>query len=316
VIEGRRGIRSDLFNIAKTLVRLADEFPKPNADRLREFRDSELDSLYLELYSPAPIYDALEIDRTRSGLSAMAENLGGDDSAVVTALAGQSPDDRARALISGTKLKDIEFRRALAEGGKAAIEKSTDPLIRLAVALDAEARALRKRYEDEIESAERDAYAKIAAAKFAIVGESTYPDATFTLRMSFGPIEGYEDEGQSIPSYTTLDGAYKRMEERHSQSPFLLPERWRQRKDKLNLSTPFNFVCTADIIGGNSGSPVINTKGEVIGLIFDGNIHSLVLDIAYDDKKARAVSVDSRAIIETLRKLYDAAPLADELTRN
>jgi hypothetical protein len=316
ILEGRRGIRSDLFLMARTLVRLADELPKANADRLREFRDSELDSVYLELYSPAPIYDALEIDRVRSGLSAMAENLGGDDPAVVIALAGQSPDDRARALVSGTKLKDIEFRRALADGGKAAIEKSTDPMIRLAAALDAEARALRQRHEDEIESAERDAYAKIAAAKFAIVGESTYPDATFTLRMSFGPIKGYEDDGQSVPPCTTLGGAFVRMDERHAQPPFVLPKRWIERKDQLDLNTPYNFVCTADIIGGNSGSPVININGEVIGLIFDGNIHSLVLDIAYDDTKARAVSVDSRAIIETLRKLYDAAPLADELTRN
>lgn len=316
VLEGRRGIRSDLFHLARTLVRLADELPKPSAERLREFRDSELDSLYLELYSPAPIYDALEIDRLRSGLSAMAENLGGDDPAVVTALAGLSPDERARALVSGTKLKDVEFRRSLAEGGKAAIDKSADPLIRLAAALDPEARALRKRHEDEVESAERDAYAKIAAARFAIIGESTYPDATFTLRMSFGPIKGYEDDGQSIPPFTTIGGAFERMEQRHAQPPFVLPQRWIKRRDQLDLNTPFNFVCTADIIGGNSGSPVINTSGEVIGLIFDGNIHSLVFDIAYDDKQARAIAVDSRAIIETLRKIYDAGPLADELTRN
>lgn len=315
VLEGRRGVRSQLFNFARTLVRLGEELPKPNADRLREFRDSELDSLYLSLYSTAPIYDALEIEKIASGLSALAENLGGEDPAVITALAGQSPQARAQSLVQSSKLKDVEFRRQLAEGGKAAIDKSDDPLIRLAAALDSEARAFRKLHEDEVEGAERDAYAKIAAARFAALGERVYPDATFTLRMAFGPIKGYEEAGQTIPPFTTLGGAYQRMQERHSQPPFKLPQRWLDRKDKLDLNTPFNFVCTADIIGGNSGSPAINTKGEVIGLIFDGNLHSLIWDIAYTDEQGRAICVDSRAIIECLRKLYDAGALADEITR-
>jgi len=311
----RLGIGSDLFSIARHLVRLAEEKPKPNPERLREYADSNLDSLYLEIYSPAPIYDDLEIDRITSSLSYVAEMLGGDDPFVVKVLAGKSPRARADELVRGTKLKDVDTRKKIAEGGKEAIEKSTDPMIRLAVEIDPESRALRKRFEDEIEGAERDAYAKIAAAQFAIFGEDTYPDATFTLRLALGPVKGYRENSQTVAPFTDFAGLYQRAAERKGQKGFDLPQRWIDGKDKLNLKTPFNFVCTADIIGGNSGSPVINRAGEVVGLIFDGNIQSLVLDIAYTEEQARAVSVDSRAIIEALRRLYDAGALADELTR-
>jgi hypothetical protein len=309
------GISSDLFSIARHLVRLGDEKPKPNAERLREYADSNLDSLYLELFSPAPIYEDLEMNRLESSLSYMAEMLGGDDPLVVKALAGQSPRARAEALVRGTKLKDIEVRKKLSEGGAEAIKASDDPMIRLAVEIDPESRALRKRYEDEIEGAERDAYAKIAAAQFAIVGEDTYPDATFTLRLAYGAVKGYRENNQSVPAFTDIAGLYQRAAERKGQKGFDLPRRWIEGKGKLDPKTPMNFVSTADIIGGNSGSPVINKAGEVVGLIFDGNIQSLVLDIAYTDEQARAVSVDVRAIIEALRKLYDAGALADELTR-
>ncbi len=318
MLEGRRGIRSDLFIFARTLVRLAAEKAKPNSERLREYRDTGLDTIYMDLYSTSPIYDSLEIDRISSGLSALAERLGGDDPTVVLALGGMSPFARAANLVHGTKLKDVALRRKLAEGGQAAIDASDDPLIVLAKSLDSDARALRMRYEDEVESAEREAYARIAAARFALIGDNTYPDATFSLRMSFGPIKGYDEIGQPpihVSPFTTLGGAYQRMDERHGQAPFQLPKRWMERKAKLDLNTPFNFVCTADIIGGNSGSPVVNTNGEVIGLIFDGNLQSLIWDIAYTEQQGRAVSVDSRAIIECLRKIYDAGPLADEITR-
>lgn len=312
----RVGLNSELFAMARTLVRLAEEKQKPNAERLREFADSNLDSLYLDLYSPKPIYDDLEIDRLHSGLAFMMETFGGDDPSVKKALGGMSPRARAESLVRGTKLKDIEVRKRLAEGGTAGIAASDDPMIKLALELDPEARMWRKKYEDEIEGAEKDSYAKIAAAHFAINGEDVYPDATFTLRLAFGPIKGYVENGQKVPPFTTFEGLYKRATERKGQKGFDLPQVWWDRKDKLNLSTPFNFVCTADIIGGNSGSPVINTKGEVIGLIFDGNIQSLVADIAYTDDQSRAVSVDSRAMIEALRKIYDANALADELTRH
>ena len=311
----RVALSSDLFSIARTLVRLSEEKQKPNADRLPEYSESHLDSLYLDLYSPKPIYDDLEIDRLASGLSFMMETFGGDDPYVQKALGGQSPRARAESLVRATKLKDIEVRKQLAEGGTAAIAASTDPMIKLAVELDPEARKWRKKYEDEIEGAEKDAYAKIAAAQFAINGEDMYPDATFTLRLAFGPVKGYVENGQKIPAFTNFEGLYKRATERKGQKGFDLPQRWWDRKDKLKLDTPFNFVCTADIIGGNSGSPVVNTKGEVIGLIFDGNIQSLVLDIAYTEEQGRAVAVDSRAIIESMRKIYDADALADEITK-
>jgi hypothetical protein len=308
------GLRSDLFGIARNLVRLADEKLKPSEERLREYSDASLDSLYLRLYSPAPIYDDLEINRLWSALSAMADVLGYDDPYVQKALGGMSPRQRAEQLVRETKLKDVAVRKALAEGGTAAIANSNDPMIKLAVALDPESRALRKKKEDEVESREREGYDKIAAARFAILGENTYPDATFTLRIAFGPIKSYRQNNKDVPAFTTFEGLYRRHEERLGEKAFDLPKSWLDKKASLNLQTPFNFVCTADIIGGNSGSPVINKKGEVIGLIFDGNIQGLVLDVAYTEEQARAVSVDSRAMIEAMRKIYQADALADELT--
>ncbi len=308
-----RALGSDLFRIALTLVRLADELPKPSEERLREYRDSELDSVYLRLYSPAPIHESLEIERIASGLSLLAELLGGEDPLVAVALDGLAPQPRAEQIVRGCKLADVAARRALAEGGKSALDASEDPMIRLARLIDPEARVLRKRYEDEVESVERENYARIAAACFELFGEDVYPDATGTLRLSFGPIRGYREEGREIPPFTTLAGLYERHRERGGQPPFDLPQRWLERRDRLDLNTPFNFVCTADIIGGNSGSPVVNRAGEVVGLIFDGNLPGLVWDIVYTDERGRAVAVDSRAIIEVLRKVYDADALADEI---
>lgn len=309
----RTGIRSSLLSIATRLVRLAEELPKENASRLPEYSDSNLDSLYLGLYSPAPIYDALEINRIASGLSLMMETFGGDDPSVQLALQGQSPKARAVALVQGTKLKEIDIRKAIVEGGQAAIDASNDPMIQFAVALDPDSRMWRKKYEDEIESVEHEAYAKIAAAQFAVNGEDMYPDATFSLRLAFGEVKGYVENGNNVSPYTNMAGLYQRATERQGQAGFSLPQIWWDKKDKIDLTTPSNFVCTADIIGGNSGSPVVNKAGEVVGLIFDGNIQSLVLDIAYTDNVARAVSVDSRAIVESLRKVYDAEALVSEL---
>ncbi len=187
-------------------------------------------------------------------------------------------------------------------------------MIALAKLVDAEARAVRKIMETDVEEVKRSAHAELAKARFALEGTNTYPDATFTLRLAFGPVKGYEENGKHIPFETTFEGLYERAKEHHNKPPFDLPPRWVEAKGKLNLKTPFNFVCTADIIGGNSGSPVINKNAEFVGIIFDGNIQSLSLDFAYSDKQARAVSVCSPAIIEALRKVYDANELADELT--
>jgi len=308
-------ISSRLFGIARNLVRLAEEKQKPNENRLREYNDAALDRLYMRLFSPAPIYDDLEINSLESSLSFMAERFGYDDPAVQRALAGQSPRARAEQLVLGTKLKDVDVRKKLAEAGTAEIAASNDPLIMLAAALDPEARKLRKRYEDGIQATERDAYAKIAAARFAVFGETVYPDATFTLRLAYGPVTGYRENNEFVKPLTTFAGLYKRHAERKGEKGFELDQRWLDRKHKLDLDVPFNFVNTADIIGGNSGSPVIDTKGEVVGLIFDGNLHSLVFDVGYSDKQARSVAVDSRGIIEAMRKIYDANALADELLR-
>ena len=311
---GAAGFNSELFDIARTLLRAAEEKPKPNSRRLREFRDSNLESLEFQLFSEAPIYDNFEKVKLTDGLTFLANELGADNPLVKKVLAGKSPSERAYELVSGTKLKDVKLREKLYKGGKEAVNASHDPMIELARLVDPEARKVRKTIESEVEEVQRQAYAEIAKVKFALEGTSTYPDATFTLRLSFGQVKGYEEDGKHIPFETTFTGLYKRSAEHHNREPFNLPPRWVEKKDRLNLKTPLNFVSTADIIGGNSGSPVINRRAEVVGLIFDGNIQSLALDFAYSDEQARALAVHSSGIVEALRKVYDAGALADELT--
>ncbi len=307
----RAVLPSGLLSRALHIVRLVDELPKANGDRLKEYTDAALESLYVNLYSPEPIVAPLETEVLAQSLSRLAEMFGGDDELVTDALAGKSPRERAKELVAGTKLSDPKNRRALVEAGAAAVKESTDPVIALARLIDGESRELRKMYEDTVESVERDAYAKIAAAQFWAYGDNTYPDATFTLRLAFGTIAGCPLAPKAFTDYA---GMYQRHAERKGEGEFSLDKRWLDRKEKLNLSTPFNFTCTADIIGGNSGSPVVNAKGEVIGLIFDGNIDSLVGDVVYDDRNSRAVAVDSRGLIEALRAIYEATGLVDELT--
>jgi hypothetical protein len=239
-----------------------------------------------------------------------------DDELVGRVLHGRPPAEVARQLVQGTRLADVEVRKRLAEGGMTAIEASDDPMIHLAIAVDAEARRLRKIQEDEIEGVEAANYAIIARALFETQGDSMYPDATFTLRLAFGVVKGYEGDGNAIAPYTTIGGAFEHAGAHGDKPPYELPNSWIQAREsgKLHLDTPFNFVSTADIIGGNSGSPVVNRQNQVVGLIFDGNIQSLVLDFGYDDRQARAVSVDSRGIIEALRNIYHADRLVEELT--
>ncbi|HEX8174549.1 MAG TPA: S46 family peptidase [Pyrinomonadaceae bacterium] len=309
------GFNSVLFTYARTLVRLAAESQKPNAERLPEYTDARRASLELSLYSPAPVYDEFEKLKLADSIGFMVELLGADHPLVKQILNGKTPEALAAELIDGTKLKDPAARKELAAGGLQAIEASTDPMIVLARLIDARARELRKRYESEVTGVERANYAKIARALFETEGTKLYPDATFTLRLSYGKVAGYMENGQKIPAFTTLGGLYERSEKFKAQFPYNLPPRWTQKRSAIDLKTPFNFVSTNDIIGGNSGSPTINKDAELVGLIFDGNIQSLVGDFMYDESVNRAISVDSRGMLEILRKVFDAKELADELTR-
>jgi hypothetical protein len=313
MLEGGQGFMTTLFGYARTLVRAADEYPKPIDKRLSEYGDAAKESLKQKLFSKRPLYKNFELHKLADSLGFLVEVLGYKDPLVQQILAGKSPPDRAAELISGTKLWDVAERQRLFDGGKKAIDESTDSLILLARLIDDESRKVRKIMESEFDEPSKQAYDKIARAKFAVEGTDTYPDATFTLRLSFGTCIGYTEGNKKIPFETTFAGLYEKAAEKNNKPPFDLPKLWIDRKSKLNLKTPFNFVCTADIIGGNSGSPVVNRDNEVVGLIFDGNIQSLVWDFVYTDVQGRAVSVCSPAITESLNAVYDAAPLAQEI---
>jgi hypothetical protein len=307
-----RAFYSTPIQYARRLLRHGDEMTKPNGERFPEFRDSYKESLELELFSSQPVYDDYEIVKLTDSLTDMTTRFGADDPLVKQVLAGKSPTDRAAELVAGTKLKDVAFRKQLYAGGATAVAAAKDPMIELARIVDGPARDARKVFDAQDET-KQQAYAEIAMARFAAEGTSGYPDATFTLRLSYGAVRGYEERGKQIPALTTIAGLYQRGAEHNNEPPFDIPKRWLDRKSKLNANTPFNFVSDADIIGGNSGSPVVNKNNEFVGIIFDGNIQSLVLDCIYTDKQARAVSVDSAAISEALRKVYDAGALADEI---
>jgi len=313
--EGAYGLDTTLFGIARTLVRLAEEKGKPNSDRLREYRDSNLESLELALFSTAPIYSEFEAAKLADSLEFWFKTSPYDQPLGVILNQGPAAE-AANRLVMGSKLGDVAVRKALAEGGTAAIKASTDPMIVLALTLDPIARDVRKTREDKVDGVQTAQYALIAKAIFADQGSSIYPDATFTLRLAFGQVKGIDVDGRQIPAFTTMGGAFEHAAKHGNEPPYRLPEGWVKAKaeHKFRLDTPLNFISTADIIGGNSGSPVVNRDNEVVGLIFDGNIESLVLDFAYDDRVARAVSVDSRAIAESLRSIYGAEALARELT--
>lgn len=315
MLESRRASLGRYHDLARKLIRAADEKRKPDGERLTEYRDANLPTLELDLFSEAPIYDALEQLRLEDGLIRLGRHLGGEHEAVVVAMGGMDAGSRAASLIGGTKLKDVAFRRKLYEGGTAAIAECNDPMIQFAQALNPMARALRDKYEKVFESVEKEAYAMIANAKFEKDGDRVYPDATFTLRLAVGTVAGYRDGSETIPAMTDMAGLYERAAQHKGRDPYNLPKRWAEGRNKLDLKTPFNFISTNDIIGGNSGSPMFNRDAEVTGLVFDGNLHGLIWDFQFDMEKGRAVGVHSQAIIEALRKLYGAGKLADEITK-
>ncbi len=311
-LESGLAFNSESFALARELLRAGIERAKPNGERLKEFTDSRRESFEQELFSDKPIYADLEIVLLSDALSYFVEKFGANDPLVKQVLAGKSPRVRAAELINGTQVRDVAFRRKLYEGGASAVTAAKDPMIELAQLVDDEARALRKIVEEQDEI-KQQAQAVIGKARFAVQGTGTYPDATFTLRLSYGPVKGYEENGVQVPSITQLSGLFERSEKQGNKDPFELPAHWHAKKSTFDLTTPANFVTTCDIIGGNSGSPTVNTAGEFIGIIFDGNIQSLVSDFGYDDKQSRALSVHSAFIIEALRKAYDATPLVNEI---
>jgi hypothetical protein len=308
-----RRLDSQLAALALSIVQYVAEVKKPDGQRLQGFHEAQLESLRYRLFSPAPIYPEMEQARLSSGLAESLKQLGSDDEFVKAVLGGRSAEAVATDLIKGTQLADPKVRKSLVEGGEAAVAASNDPLIVVSRKIDPLARELFKWMEDNVQSVELSAGEKLGKARFLAYGKSTYPDATFTLRLSYGKAEGYPMNGTKAPYKTTYYGLYDRAQSFDFSGPFYLPARYKEGRDKLDLSTPLDFVSSTDIIGGNSGSPVINKNAELVGLIFDGNIESLAGDFVYEGEANRAVAVHSAAMIEALRKLYGAGKLADEL---
>ena len=308
---------SRLGTIASNLVRRAEQTARPDDRRYPEFREGRLPALGLSILSPAPVYADLEEAVLAAWFKEALDALGAEDPFVRAALAGATPAEAARRAISGTGLADLKVRRALLEGGAEAIAKSDDPLIALARRIEPVYRELRAWEESNVKGVEAAAGQKIALARFGVYGKSTYPDATSTLRLSYGTVKGYEEDTTLVPYKTTFYGLYDRSEGFGGKAPYDLPARFREGRSRLELSTPLDFVYTADTIGGNSGSPVINRDAEVVGLNFDSNIQKLPNRYWYVDERdsGRAVAVHSSAVLEALRKLYGADALAEELTR-
>ncbi len=311
-IEAGAGFNSRLFRYARALVRGAEERGKPNEDRLREFTEAALPRIVQQLGAPVAIYPEVEALTLAFGFERMREWLGPDHPIVRQLLATESPEALAKRLVAATTLAEAEARLALWNGGAAAIAASKDPLILLAKSVDAEARALRKRYETEVEAPTRIASEKIAAARFAAFGTAIYPDATFTLRLNYGTVQGWNENGVDVQPFTELGTAFDRAT---GSAPFRIPDSWLKVRDRLDMQTPFNLSTNNDIVGGNSGSPLINASGEIVGLIFDGNIHSISGSYWFDTRKNRSIAVHPAIMREALLKVYNAPDLLEELTR-
>ena len=308
-----RGASSQLFSLAMNLVQYAAEIKKPNGERLESFQESQLESLRYRMLSPAPIYPALEIARLAGGLEQSLAELGPDDPFMKLVLNGRSPKEVTAALVNGSKLADPAVRKKLLDGGEAAIAASDDAMIVLARQYDPMQRELNLWVENNVSGVIQRAGEQLGKARFAVYGKSTYPDATFTLRLSYGQVKGYAMNGTRAPAKTTFYGLYDRAYSFGFEGGYDLPSRYKEGRDKLDLTTPLDFVTTNDVVGGNSGSPVINRNGEIVGLVFDGNIKSLVGKFVYDGESNRTVNVHTAAMTEALRKMYGAQKLLNEL---
>jgi len=311
-IEGGAGFNSILFRYARLLVRGADERAKPNTERLREYTDAALPRIEQQLYARVPIYSEVEVLTMSFSLQRMREWLGPDHPVVRKLLLKDSPDTLATRLVAETKLDDPAVRKQLWEGGKAAVDASQDPMITLARALDAGSRAIRRQFEDEVEAPISAASERIAAERFKAYGTEVYPDATFTLRLNYGTAQGWEENGVQVEPFTYLERAFERST---GVSPFKIPDSWMKVKSQLDMRTPFCISTTSDIVGGNSGSPLIDAQGRIVGLMFDGNIHSISGDYWFDAAKNRAIAVHPAIIREALDKVYGAAALLAELSQ-
>lgn len=310
LLERGAGRGSTLFEIARNVVRYAEETRKPDAERLREYAQSGLPSLEQAMYSDAPIHASMEVAVLADYLAFTQKELGANHPAVKAMLQGKTAEAAAKDYVESSRLAEVAERKRLAADA-AAVRASKDGMIRLVLALEPYAREVRKRYEDEVESVVTRAAAQIAQARFAAFGGSEYPDATFTLRLSYGTVKGYKDNaGRAVPYTTTFAGLFPKD---RGKEPFLVPPSWTKAKEKMNLKTPFNFVSTADTHGGNSGSATVNTKGEVVGILFDGNIESLPNRFVYTSRQSRSVHVAAEGVVEALRQVYGAGALLSEL---
>src|SRR5712671_969313 len=309
-LEGRAGYGSALFRYARTLVRAAEERAKPNGERFREYADARLPLVEKTLLDKQPVETDLEQLKLEFWFTKLREELTADARETALVLGKDSPENLSRALIA-SKLADPALRKQLWEGGATAIRASNDPMIRFVLKIDDSARGVRKAFEERVEGPMDRASERVAKARFAAYGTTVYPDATFSLRLSYGKIAGWEEPGRTIPPFTDFGGLYARAT---GQAPFQLAPRWVDAKGKVDAKTVFNISSDNDIIGGNSGSPLINAKGEVIGAIFDGNIHSLGGEYFFDPKLNRTVSVSTAAMTEALTKVYGRNALVAELT--
>jgi hypothetical protein len=309
-VEGGKGFQGSLFGWAKTLVRGTNELQKPNEERLRAYRETALPRVEQRLFAATPVDPGFETLLLSFSLDKLREALGPDDPVVKQVLGTESPRALAGRLVADTRLADPAYREELWQGGPEAVAASDDPMIALARSVEPYARALRQRYDDEVEAPMNQANERIAQARFAVLGTGVYPDATFTLRVTYGAVEGWVEKGESVYPFTTMGRTFERAT---GEDPFRLPQSWLDAREQIDPETRYNFVSTTDITGGNSGSPVIDANAELVGLAFDGNIHSIAGNYWFDQRVNRTVSVHTAAMLEALETIYGAEALLREL---